>query len=175
MLLVSRILYFLSILGEECTNDCNLLGGAMWDYEERSSWNFIYLLWWTLCGPFVWSFRCLSCISRSAHSGVSVIHSAGVQIREQACSSHFRTFHLKLSFPSFCSLACLSSHSPSFCSTLPHSLYSFCTLLSLLPPPPLFFFVYALLLLVTLSPGLGGSDWVVSASLGNRKMKLPFL
>lgn len=37
------------------------------------------------------------------------------------------------------------------------------------------FLIYALLLLVTLSPGLGGSDRVVFGSSGNRRMELPFL
>lgn len=47
------------------------------------------------------------------------------------------------------------THPPSYCTGL----------LCLFPP----------FLLVSLSPGLGGSDWVVSGSFGNTKTELPFL
>lgn len=90
--------------------------------------------------------RCLSCVSSSTHSGVSMIHSGGVQIWEQACSSHFRSFHLKLSSPSFYSLPVFPHISPLFCPTLPLSLYSFLPLLPLLPPLFSFMLSFSLLL-----------------------------
>lgn len=83
-----------------------------------------------------------------------MIHTTGVQIREQSWSSHSRSFHLKLSAAflffsppppsSSGSFAFLSSHSHSFSPTLPHILY-YSPLLSLpLTPVPYFPFSFML-------------------------------
>lgn len=138
----------------------------------------------TIEGPSVWSFWCSSCInSNRRHSGVSC---------RICCDSYWWSPNLRtvmvFSFEKFPSKT-LSSIPPPLAAlpffphiptvSLPPSL-TYCTpllcfrsffFLSLFP---FFSLVYALLL-VTLSPGLGGSDWVVSGSFGNRKMELPFL
>lgn len=72
------------ILVEECTNDGNLLGGVVGDYEERSC-------------------ETLYCLPDEGRSLWRLIHSSEAELWEQSWSPHLRSFHLKLSAASFLS------------------------------------------------------------------------
>lgn len=117
-------------------------------------------------------------------AGFALIRTGGVQ----SWSSHSGSFHLKLSAaflfffspppPLLLLQFCLSFVTfPLFLSHPPSNTVLLSSAFSLSYPCSFFFCfqLCALLLLATLSPGLGGSDWVLCGSFGTRQMKLPFL